>query len=259
MYTKSHCNTNRKIISSPSPIPATLRGKLFPFPSLSGLLCSAQLAMTGLFMLTITWTTKSFWILVSCRRVLSVSSFPEKNHLWRDTSISSCSSSCFLSSAMESAMLAVRRTSFPEKSPAKQKQSWHRFPKHAVRKQWIIHESPVWVRQDAIKCGAPRESCTSRSLSHPNVTSFMQWRSQRGARTCWQSHSQLELLPARRGLSLLLCGFRNFALVRCFCDEVDGRSQSVCWELVTVAQLIVALRERACGGTGEHILGRSRY
>lgn len=117
MYTKSHCNTNRKIISSSTPIPATLSGKLSTFPFVHGLLCSAQLAMTALFMLTITWTTKSFWILVSCRRVLSVRSFPEKNHLWRDTSISSCSSSCFLSSAMESAMLAVRRTSFPEKAP----------------------------------------------------------------------------------------------------------------------------------------------
>lgn len=114
MYTKSHRKTNRKIISSSTPIVATLGGKLSTSPSVHGLHCSAQLAMTGLFMLTITWTTKSFWILVSCRRVLSVRSFPEKNHLWRDTSISSCSSSCFLSSAMESAMLAVRRTSFPE-------------------------------------------------------------------------------------------------------------------------------------------------
>lgn len=204
--------------------------------------------MTGLFTLTITWTTKSFWILVSCRRVLSVRSFPEKNHLWRDTSISSCSSSCFLSSAMESAMLAVRRTSFPEKNPSKQKQSWHRFPKHAVRNLWIIHQYPVWMRQDAIKCGAPGESCISCSLSDWNVTLFMHWRSQRGACTCWQSHSQLELFPAWRWLSLLLCGFRYFALAGCFVDEVDRRGQSVRWELVAVSQLIVTLRERACRG-----------
>lgn len=32
--------------------------------------------------LTMTWITKSFWILVSCSRVLSVSSFPEKNQRW---------------------------------------------------------------------------------------------------------------------------------------------------------------------------------
>lgn len=149
---------------------------------------------------------------------------------------------------MESAMLAVRRTSFPKKNTGKQKQSWHRFPKHAVRNLWIIHQSPVWMRQDAIKCGAQGESCISCSLSDWNVTLFMHQRSQRGARTCWQSHSQLELLPARRWLSLLLCGFRNFALAGCFGDEVDRRGQSVRWELVAVPQLIVTLREGACRG-----------
>lgn len=212
-------------------------------------------------MLTITWTTKSFWILVSCRRVLSVRSFPEKNHLWRDTSISSCSSSCFLSSAMESAMLAVRRTSFPEKA----RQSRSRADTDFQNTQWENNELYInlpsgWDKMQ-LSAQAPRDSCMSRSLSHWNVTLFMHWRSQRGARTCWQSHSQLELLPARRWLSLLLCGFGNFALTRRFGDEVDGWSQSVCWELVTVAQLVVALCERACRERGDHgtqILGQSR-
>lgn len=94
----------------------------------------SQLVITGVFTLTITWTTKSFWILASCRRVLSVRSFPEKNHLWRDTSISSCSCSCFLSSLMVSAMLAVRRTSFPEKQ-TNHKWSRQRFL-NTLRRQW---------------------------------------------------------------------------------------------------------------------------
>lgn len=63
--------------------------------------------------LTITWMTKSFWSLVSCSRVLSVSSFPEKNHRWWAASMSCCVCSCFFSSPMVSAMLALRRRSFP--------------------------------------------------------------------------------------------------------------------------------------------------
>lgn len=63
--------------------------------------------------LTMTWITKSFWILVSCSRVLSVSNLPEKNQRWWAGSISSWACSCFLSCPMVSAMLALRRRSLP--------------------------------------------------------------------------------------------------------------------------------------------------
>lgn len=63
--------------------------------------------------LTMTCMTKSFWILVSCSRVLSVSSLPEKNQRWWVASMSSWACSCFLSCPMESAMLALRRRSLP--------------------------------------------------------------------------------------------------------------------------------------------------
>lgn len=111
MYTKFHRRINWTVMS-PTPVPAAHLWHIHDL--FFTLLYLPQLVMTEGFILTITWTTNSFWILVSCRRVLSVRSFPEKNHLWRDTSISSCSSSNFFSSAMVSAMLAVRRTSFPK-------------------------------------------------------------------------------------------------------------------------------------------------
>lgn len=111
MYTKFHRRINWTVMS-PTPVPAAHLWHIHDL--FFTLLHLPQLVMTEGFILTITWTTNSFWILVSCRRVLSVRSFPEKNHLWRDTSISSCSSSNFFSSAMVSAMLAVRRTSFPK-------------------------------------------------------------------------------------------------------------------------------------------------
>lgn len=63
--------------------------------------------------LTMTWMTKSFWILVSCSRVLSVSSLPEKNQRWWAASMSSWACSCFFSCPMVSAMLALRRRSLP--------------------------------------------------------------------------------------------------------------------------------------------------
>lgn len=63
--------------------------------------------------LTMTWITKSFWILVSCSRVLSVSSFPEKNQRWWTASMSSWTCSCFFSWPMVSTMLTLRRKSFP--------------------------------------------------------------------------------------------------------------------------------------------------
>lgn len=66
--------------------------------------------------LTMTWMTKSFWILVSCSRVLSVSSFPEKNQRWWAASMSSWACSCFFSWPMVSAMLALRRRSLPVES-----------------------------------------------------------------------------------------------------------------------------------------------
>lgn len=63
--------------------------------------------------LTMTWITKSFWILVSCRRVLSVSSLPEKNQRCWPASMSSWACSCFLSCPIVSVMLALRRRSLP--------------------------------------------------------------------------------------------------------------------------------------------------
>lgn len=66
--------------------------------------------------LTMTWMTKSFWILVSCSRVLSVSSFPEKNQRCCAVSMSCWACSCFFSCPMVSAMLALRRRSLPEES-----------------------------------------------------------------------------------------------------------------------------------------------
>lgn len=183
---------------------------------------SRQLVMTGGFMFTITWTTKSFWILASCRRVLSVRSFPEKNHLWRDTSMSSCPSSCFFSSAIESAMLAVRRTSSPGKSSGHQQ-----ICEQAAR----LREALTQSRDE------------TREVLHLDAVGLY-----RLPLTCWQSHTQLELLPARRRLHLLLCGVTDFVFAGCFRDEVDRRSESVRRQLVAVAQFIITLSERACRG-----------
>jgi len=66
--------------------------------------------------LTITCTTKSFWILVSCSRMRSVSSLPEKNQRCQARSMPSCTCSCFFSCPMVSPMLALSRRSLPVES-----------------------------------------------------------------------------------------------------------------------------------------------
>lgn len=64
MYTKFHCCANWKTMSSPTPTPAPLSGTVLLILFVA--LCpTPQLAMTGGFVLTMTWTTKSFWILAS--------------------------------------------------------------------------------------------------------------------------------------------------------------------------------------------------
>lgn len=77
--------------------------------------------------LMMTWMTKSFWILVSCSRVLSVSSFPEKNQRWWKRSMPSWACSCFFRRPMVSAMLALRRRSFPVDSRTCRGEAWNEY------------------------------------------------------------------------------------------------------------------------------------
>lgn len=247
MYTKPHRNTNRKIISSPTPIPAPLCGNPFTFsfqpqPSLFhsvsydwGVHVDNHLDHKVLLDLGVLQTT-----LVG--QELAGEEPPLAGHV----------NLLLLLQLLLELGNGVRHASCQTHILSWETQQGEveltQISKHAVRKLWIIHRSPVCMRQDAIKCSMPGERCISCSLLDWNVTLFMYWRSHWESHTCWQSHPQLELLPAWRGLSLFLCGFRNFALSGCLGDEVDRWCQSVRRELVTVPQFIITLRERACRG-----------